>query len=1149
MTSQIFFRKVADSIEEIGNDTCVICGDFNVVQDQDLDTFNYLHVNNPKSKECILTIKEELNLIDPYRELNESEKKFTWRRPHPLKQARLDYFLISENFMPSVQSHNILPSYRSDHSTVILSFQINDFKRGSGLWKFNNSLLRDREYINIVKDCIQQVKEQYMLPIYDLEYIIENEQNLEFQISDQLFLETLLMEIRGKTISYSSFKKKQNNLKEHNVEEEIKHLENIEPIDLEKINEKKLELENFRKEKIQGIMVRAKIKWAEEGEKPTRYFCSLESRNYVNKTIPKVQQENGNTIKTQEEILKEVQKFYSNLYAPQNSEKDINDQDILKNLQHPVLTNIESSNLEGEITADEISNVLRNMKNNKSPGSDGFTVEFFKFFFKDFKHFIRRSINEGYQKGTFSVTQRQGIITCLPKGDKPRQFLKNWRPITLLNVIYKIASGCIAQRLKSVLPKLISSDQTGFLSGRYIGENTRLIYDLMNYVEEENIPGLLLVVDFEKAFESISWDFIGEVLEFFKFGPSMKKWISVLYNNISSAVTQCGFLSDFFNIGRGCRQGDPPSPYIFLLCAEVLSLMLKQNIEIKGIKIGNVEHILSQFADDTTIILDGSEKSLTAAIQTLDSFARLSNLKVNSSKTRAIWIGCKKFSGETFNHRLKLNWTQTNFDILGIKFSCNLDTMVKINFKDKIEQIDKELKVWSKRKLTPFGRITVLKTIVISKLNHLFIALPNPTEELINNLQKKFFHFIWQSGTDRIKRDTLMQEYDKGGLKMINLKNYMLALKSTWIRRLIVNTSKYVSIFETMYTKINDLINRGLEFTKRLIRNKSNIFWNDVLNSWIEICNKQNETKSEEIGSINIWNNKDITIANNSFFYRRWYEKNIYFIKDILNEDGTLMSFNQFINKYELQIDFMQYFSVRTAVLNYIRRKQIHIGPTQLTNNNMPFNFRIVLKSKKGCKDMYKVLNEKEIILKSQIKWNVVFGNEPLDWCQIYKIPAKSCSNTKLHWFQYRILHRILATNDLLLKCGIKQDNLCTFCQRVPEKIEHLFWYCNIVMEFWENIENWIYEKNQYLANIDKKRAIFGICNQNEFNKPINYILILTRFYIYKCRINNKELNIATWVKEMKFFLHIEKKIAIKTDRFDKFAKYWQKWMQIFDDN
>ena len=160
-------------------------------------------------------------------------------------------------------------------------------------------------------------------------------------------------------------------------------------------------------------------------------------------------------------------------------------------------------------------------------------------------YFIRRSINEGYQKGTFSVTQRQGIITCLPKGDKPRHFLKKWRPIALLNVIYKIASGCIAQSLKSVLPKLISSDQTGFLSGRYIGENTRLIYDLMNYVEEENKPALLLVVDFEKAFDSVSKDFIGEVLEFFKFGPSMKKWISVLYNNISSAVTSVDFFLTF----------------------------------------------------------------------------------------------------------------------------------------------------------------------------------------------------------------------------------------------------------------------------------------------------------------------------------------------------------------------------------------------------------------------------------------------------------------------------------------------------------------------------------------------------------------------------------------------------------------------------
>ena len=144
------------------------------------------------------------------------------------------------------------------------------------------------------------------------------------------------------------------------------------------------------------------------------------------------------------------------------------------------------------------------MKNNKSPGSDGFSAEFFKFFYNDIKTFIKRAINEGYREGKLSVTQKQGLITCLPKGDKPKQFLKNWRPITLLNVICKMASGCIAERIKSVLTKLISEDQTGFKNGRYIGENTRLMYDILHITDTLNIPGLLLMVDFEKAFDSVS---------------------------------------------------------------------------------------------------------------------------------------------------------------------------------------------------------------------------------------------------------------------------------------------------------------------------------------------------------------------------------------------------------------------------------------------------------------------------------------------------------------------------------------------------------------------------------------------------------------------------------------------------------------------
>ena len=119
--------------------------------------------------------------------------------------------------------------------------------------------------------------------------------------------------------------------------------------------------------------------------------------------------------------------------------------------------------------------------------------------------------------------------------------------------VYKLASSCIAERIKSVLPIIISNDQTGFIPVRYIGENTRLIYDILHFMEEQDIPGILLLIDFKKAFNSISWMFIESVLDFFNFGFSIKQWVKTFNTNITSAVTQNCCLSDLFTIQRGCR--------------------------------------------------------------------------------------------------------------------------------------------------------------------------------------------------------------------------------------------------------------------------------------------------------------------------------------------------------------------------------------------------------------------------------------------------------------------------------------------------------------------------------------------------------------------------------------------------------------------
>ena len=172
------------------------------------------------------------------------------------------------------------------------------------------------------------------------------------------------------------------------------------------------------------------------------------------------------------------------------------------------------------------------------------------------------------------IDQRRSIITCLPKGNKPRQFLRNWRPISLLNVYYTIITECIANGIKPILNILISDTQTGFIKERYIGENTRVIHHIMNYIDTNNIPGLLVLIDFEKEFDSLAWPFIYKVLDFLNFGQVIKNWIKIFNFNISSSVIQNDFVSNFFSVKRDCRQGDPISPYIFILCAEILSVLI-----------------------------------------------------------------------------------------------------------------------------------------------------------------------------------------------------------------------------------------------------------------------------------------------------------------------------------------------------------------------------------------------------------------------------------------------------------------------------------------------------------------------------------------------------------------------------------------------
>ena len=264
-------------------------------------------------------MNSELELVDSFRQFHPNLRRFSWRKKSPFKQARFDYFLTSKNLTDLIDSCEILPSYRSDHSILKLEITINHFKIGCGIWKFNNSLLKNQEYLGIVNRIIEEEKLKYCPPVYSHEYIKENFDNITFTISDESFLEMLFLRIRGETIKFATHLKRKQNQEENLLRAEIDNLESSPAVYLVLLERKKAELENIRKGKINGQIIRARIQWLNEAEKPSTFFCKLENKHFVEKTIRKLHTNTGSTITDQVKILTETENFYKSLFKKDES--------------------------------------------------------------------------------------------------------------------------------------------------------------------------------------------------------------------------------------------------------------------------------------------------------------------------------------------------------------------------------------------------------------------------------------------------------------------------------------------------------------------------------------------------------------------------------------------------------------------------------------------------------------------------------------------------------------------------------------------------------------------------------------------------------------------------------------------------------------
>lgn len=1133
-----FFDIIQTKLGEFDNSTIILGGDFNVVQDYTKDTLNLINRQNPKSHEAIKNLKNELDLYDPWRILNPETKMFTWHNSVN-KQSRLDYFLTSLDLLNYIETTDIKPGYRSDHSIIYMLISL-DFKpRGPGLWKFNNSLLQDDAYINEIKELINLTLKQYQ----DRNSNETNPMTREYTICDKTLFEVLKMEIRGKTIGYSAAKKKKSNQEENILDEKIDKLHATYTKDPSEINLTNLtnaqnNLKILREKKIDGIITRAKARWHLEGERNSKYFCQLEKKNFIEKTINQLIKDNGEMVTEQADILREQKEFYKNLYmAKETQYNDETDKTFFpedKTIQS--LTIEESVELEKEITVTECFDVLKNMKSHRSPGSDGFTVEFYLFFWNDLKYSLVRSFKNSYKDNILSDSQKLGIITCLPKPGKQKEYMKNWRPITLLNVDYKIISGVIANRMKKYLNNIISDCQKGFVAGRYIGECTRLTSDIIYKMKKLKMSGIILLIDFEKAFDSIDWSFIDKTLKYFNFGESFRRWVKLFYTKIESCVTNNGFCSERFQLGRGVRQGDPLSPYLFILAAEILANALIYNENIKGIKIDNSEFLISQLADDTTLYLENDELSFKTCITILDKFTLVSGLKINYTKTIAITIGMGNIKYDTGNGK-EINWqADGRFTLLGIKYNLDEENFTELNYEEKLKEFRKILNSWNSRNLTIYGKTCVLKSLALPKLVHLFSSIPNPPQTIFKDLEKECFRFIWNNGSEKIKRDQMYNSYEDGGFKVPNIKLFCLAQKLMWIKKLIDNSN--VSNWKTLF--LSDVEYCGGNYIW-LVKNKQpsflsklNPFWKDVYYAWISLTdNAQDDNKLREP----LFFNSHIKINNKPVFFKDWHMSGLRYVNDLINQNGSPYTWQELRTIYNINDNPFRFYSFLHAIpMNWKKRiKECGIKLDEIVDTNI----QKLKNLKKPSKYFYlnQISLSKSKPSKAEQKWENLTSRRinETEWQRIYMISYDTTKETKLRSLQLKIIHRILPLNSWLSKCNLTTTSNCDFCLIHKESIEHFFWECNVTKNIWLKLQSWLHSIDKDITlEIDLKKILLGDPKNSSF---IEHIKLITKEYIYNSKLKRNTPTFDGLIPYMNYKIKIEKEHLSK----QKFKSKWNR--------
>ncbi|GKV05161.1 hypothetical protein SLEP1_g17203 [Rubroshorea leprosula] len=471
---------------------------------------------------------------------------------------------------------------------------------------------------------------------------------------------------------------------------------------------------------------KARQKWLKEGDANNKYFHSCVAQRRKFNGIEGVLI-NGEWV----EEVKEVKKFIKEFFK-ENFEEDKWERPELMLDNFKKLSIEDNNSLVSCFTEKEIQEAVWGCNGSKSPGPDGFNFNFVKKMWPVLKKDICDWVAEFHNNGKLAKGSNASLIVLIPKKENP-QNLGKYRPISLIGCIYKIIAKILANRLKKVMDSLIGPHQSAFIERRQITDGIIILNEMLHEAKSSKKPVLIFKADFEKAFDSVNWNFLDNMMGKFGFCHKWRLWIRECISSATVLILVNGSPTEEFQMEKGLRQRDHLAPFLFLMIAEALNGLMKKAVNenmFKGIEIGKSGLKLShlQFADDSIFFSEATDQNVMVLKSVLRCFEMASGLKVNFFKSSLIGLNVEKNEMEIFANKLNCAIGQIPFKYLGVLVGSNpkrLSTWTLM-----IDTMRRRLSNWKRDTPSFGGRIILLNSVLSSISVYYFSTLKAPKQIL-----------------------------------------------------------------------------------------------------------------------------------------------------------------------------------------------------------------------------------------------------------------------------------------------------------------------------------------------------------------------------------------------------------------------------------